>query len=456
LDVAGYGMGVAIGDVNNDGLPDVLLTEYGRIRLFLNQGGGKFRNVTQEAGLENPHWGSSAAFVDYDRDGWLDLVVVNYVVYDPSKPCGGVVGRLDYCGPHAFAGTVARLFRNCGGPAIRFEDVTLKAGLGRAAGAGLGVVCADFNGDHWPDILVANDGAANHLWINQRDGTFKEEATLRGLAYEALGRPQANMGIALGDVDGDGLLDVFITHLPEELPVLWKQGPVGQFQDRTGAAGLTALRWRATGFGTVFGDFDHDGALDLAVVNGAVRHGGRPPPEGGTFWDRFAERGQLFANDGEGHFRDISLQNAPFCGRPLVGRGLACGDLNNDGAVDLLVTAVHGPARLYRNIAPKRGHWLLVRATDPALGGRDAYGAEIRVQAGKRRWVRYVNPGFSYLCSNDPRAHFGLGPVERVDAIDVVWPDGTMETFGSQDVDRIITLRKGSSRSLTAPPDRAP
>jgi hypothetical protein len=450
LDVAGHGMGVAVGDVNNDGLPDVLLTEYGRIRLFLNQGGGKFRDVTAEAGLDNPHWGTSAAFFDFDRDGWLDLVVVNYVNYDPTKPCGGVVGRHDFCGPHAFAGTVARLFRNLGASG-RFEDVTLQSGLGRAAGAALGVVCADFTGDGWPDILVANDGAANHLWVNQRNGTFKEEAVLRGLAYDGLGVPQANMGIALGDVDGDGLPEVFITHLPEELPVLWKQGPVGYFQDWTGGARLTQARWRATGFGTVFGDFDHDGALDLGVVNGAVRHGGRPPPAGSTFWDRFTERNQLFANDGTGRFRDISPDNPAFCARPAISRSLVCGDVNNDGALDLLVTAINGPARLFRNVAPKKGHWLMVRATDPALGGRDAYGATVTVQAGKRRWVRHINPGYSYLCSNDPRAHFGLGQVERVDAIDVVWPDGTTERFGAQGVDRVISLRKGKRQA----PERA-
>ena len=442
LDVAGYGMGVAVGDVNNDGLPDVLLTEYGRVRLFLNQGGGKFRDVTAQAGLDNPHWGTSAAFFDYDRDGWLDLVIVNYVDYDPTKPCGSVVGRLDFCGPHAFRGTVARLFRNLGASG-RFEDVTVKSGLGQASGAALGVVCADFDGDGWPDILVANDGAANHLWINQRNGTFKEEALLRGLAYDGVGAAQANMGIALGDVDGDGLPDVFITHLPSELPVLWKQGPAGFFQDRTGAAGLTAARYRGTGFGTAFGDFDNDGSLDLAVVNGAVRHGGSPPPDGGTFWDRFAERNQLFANDGTGRFRDICPANPAFCARPAVSRGLVVGDVNNDGALDLLVTSINGPARLFRNVAPKQGHWLLVRAVDPALGGRDAYGAKITVQAGERRWVRDINPGYSYLSSNDPRAHFGLGGVDRVDAIDVIWPDGTAERFPPRGVDQVITLQKG-------------
>jgi hypothetical protein len=261
LDVNGFGMGVAVGDVNNDGLPDLVLTEYGRIRLFLNQGGGKFRDATAEAGLENPYWGTSVCFVDYDRDGWLDLVVVNYLDYDDHKPCFQPTGAHDFCGPHAFRGTVARLFRNVsrGKPAVRFEDVTVKSGLGQRPGPGLGVVAMDFNGDHWPDLLIANDGEANHLWINQQDGTFKEEALARGIAYNVLGQAQANMGIAVGDVDGDGLTDVLITHLPEEMPVLWKQGPGGYFKDHTAAVGLGSAKWRGTGFGTALADFNHDG-----------------------------------------------------------------------------------------------------------------------------------------------------------------------------------------------------
>jgi hypothetical protein len=483
LDVAGYGMGVAVGDVNNDGWPDVLITEYGRVRLFLNNGNGTFTDITKEAGLDNPHWGTSACFVDYDRDGWLDLVVVNYVVYSPTRPCSDQAGRPDFCGPGPFPGTVTRLFRNLGvereawsaerqtpgaprstlhAPRIkgaprsalraprlqgapRFKDVTLESGLGARAGPGLGVVCADFNGDHWPDIFVANDGKPNHLWINQRDGTFKEEALVRGLAYNGLGQAPANMGIALGDVDGDGLFDLFLPHLAEELHVFWKQGPVGQFHDQTAAAGLANPRWRSTGFGTVFGDFDLDGALDLALANGAVKHPAmahRSP--GGAFWSQFSERNQLFAGDGTGRFRDISLENEAFCGTAAISRALACGDIDNDGALDLLVTQVAGPARLFRNIAPRRGHWLLVRAIDPALGGRDAYGAEITVEAGGRRWLRLVNPGYSYLCSNDPRVHFGLGSVTHVDAIHVIWPDGSEETFPGGGVDQAIVLRKAS------------
>jgi hypothetical protein len=475
LDIAGYGMGVAVGDINNDGWPDVLVTEYGRVRLFLNNGNGTFTDITKEAGLDNPHWGTSACFVDYDRDGWLDLVVANYVVYSPTRPCFDQAGRPDFCGPAPFPGTVARLFRNQGviGGAqsaergapglalraprsalpVRFKDVTLESGLGRLAGPGLGVVCADFNGDHWPDIFIANDGKPNHLWINQHDGTFKEEALLRGLAYNGLGQAQANMGIALGDVDGDGLFDVFIPHLPEEMHVLWKQRPAGQFHDQTAAAGLATPGWRSTGFGTVFGDFDLDGALDLALANGSVKHAAMAPRStSNTFWSQFNEQNQLFAGDGDGRFRDISLQNEPFCGTAAVSRGLACGDIRNEGSLDLLVTSIAGPARLFRNIAPRRGHWLVVRAIDPGLGGRDAYGAEVTVHAGDRKWLRLVNPGYSYLCSNDPRAHFGLGPAARVDAIHIVWPDGSEEDFAGRAADQAVVLRKGQGEAkLRAP-----
>jgi hypothetical protein len=455
LDVKGYGMGVAVGDINNDGWPDVFVTEYGRARLFLNNGNGTFTDITKDAGLDSVLWGTSACFVDYDRDGWLDLVVVNYVTYDPSRWCADPDGRQEYCGPSAFNGTVTRLYRNLGaaaGSKVRFQDVTLESGLGQQPGPGLGVFCADFNGDRWPDIFVSNDGKPNHLWINQRNGTFKEEGVERGLALNCLGRAEANMGVAIGDVNGDGFFDLFVTHLTDETNTLWAQGPRGIFQDRTAAVGLANPRWRGTGFGTVLVDFDHDGALDLGVVNGRVKRAkivDAPADVKATnpsYWQVYAERNQLFGNDGTGRFRDLSSQNAAFCGRAAVCRGLACADFDNDGAMDLLVTAVAGPARLYRNVAPRRGHWLLVRALEPGLR-RDAYGAEVTVQAGGRRWMRWINPGYSYLCSNDPRAHFGLGQADRVETIEVVWPDGSEETFPGCPADQLVVLRKGEGRA---------
>lgn len=463
LDLAGYGMGVAIGDVNNDGRPDVLVTEYGAIHLFLNQGQGKFVEVTKEAGLDNPAWGTSAAFFDYDKDGWLDLVVVNYVDYDPTWPCTPG-GKPEYCAPKTFPGRVSRLFRNLGArEGVRFKDVTLEGGLGKLAGPGLGVLCADFNGDGWPDILIANDGQPNRLWINQKGKAFKDEAILRGIAYNRLGQAEAGMGVALADVDGDGRFDLFVTHLTEETHTLWLQESLGAFTDRTAAVGLKGPHWRGTGFGTVLEDFDHDGWPDIAVVNGRIaRASAMMNADLGPHWGLYAERNQLFANDpgprrgtrasgatrsrGYPGFRDVSRDNRDFCGVPNVARGLCCGDLDGDGGLDLLVTTAGGRARLYRNVVPQRGHWLIVRAIDPGLN-RDAYGAQVSVRVGDKTYRRLINPASSYLCSNDARAHFGLGSADHVDEIEVLWPDGKREPFPrGRRADQAIVLRRGEGK----------
>jgi enediyne biosynthesis protein E4 len=452
LDVSGYGMGVATGDFNNDGLPDVLLTEYGAVRLFLNRAGGRFEDVTREAGIENTRWATSAAFFDYDRDGWLDLVIVNYVDYSPTIKCYDTRGAIEYCGPQGMQGTATRLFHNrgrAGEGGARFEDATLRSGIAQKVGSSLGVFCADFDGDHWPDIFITDDGQPNRLYMNQRNGTFTEEAAVRGIAFNAFGNTAANMGIAVGDVDGDGLFDLFVTHLMWEQHALWKQGPRGLFQDQVATVGLTNLRWRGTAFGTLMGDFDRDGALDLALVNGLIKRGNDPGPfHAGMnpFWRPYAVRAQLFANDGQGRFQEVSQANPAFCGAAAVGRGLACGDIDNDGALDLLAVCTGAPARLFRNIAPQRGHWLMIRAIEPACGGRDAYGAEITLEAGGRRWVRLVQPGYSFLVSNDPRVHFGLGALTAVDRIHIVWPEGQEEVFAGGPVDRSVVLQKGSGK----------
>jgi len=454
LDLPGLGMGVAIGDVDNDGRLDVFITEYDRVRLFQNRGGGKFHEITQEAGVTNSHWGTSAAFFDYDRDGWLDLIVVNYVDYSPTTKCHDPQGKAAYCGPSGFPGTVSRLFRNLGarGGGIRFEDVTVPSGLGRLAGPGQGVVCVDANGDRWPDLFIANDGHVNWLLINQRNGTFTEEATTRGIAYNEMGVVQANMGIALGDTDGDGLFDILVTHLSTETHALWKQGPRGYFQDRTAPSHVAASAWRGTGFGTVFSDLNNDGAPDLIVVNGGIKRLTIDPAPYGRankdpYWNGYEQRSQIFTNDGRGVFTDVSESNLAFSGTAAVARGLAVGDLDNDGGPDLVVTRIAAPAQVYRNIAP-RGHWLTVRAMEPALGGRDAYGAEITVAAGGRRQIAWVNPSQSFLCSNDPRAHFGLGSTDKIEGINVVWPDGSEEQFPGVAADQFITLRKGSGKRV--------
>jgi hypothetical protein len=256
--------------------------------------------------------------------------------------------------------------------------------------------------------------------------------------------------VALGDVDGDGLFDIFVTHLAEETHTLWKQQPRGLFRDQTAAAGLITTSWRGTGFGTLLADFDHDGTLDLAIVNGRVS--ALPTgvePALGPFWTRYGDRNQLFRGAGRGHFQDISLHNDAFCGRYNVARGLVRGDIDGDGAQDLLVTTIGGPARLFRNVARKHGHWLQVRAFDPERK-RDALGAEVRVRAGDRTWTAWLHPAESYLSSSEPVAHFGLGQADRVDAVEVLWPDGppgaAREMFPGCGADRRIELRRGEGR----------
>ena len=456
LGVAGQFHGAAVGDVNNDGKPDLVLTGFGTLKLFLNLGGGKFRDATAESGLSNLSWGASAAFLDYDRDGWLDLVVVNYLDYDRKVECKSPDGVLDFCGPNSFRGTLSKLFHNLRTPSTdptqpiaKFEDVSLTSGIGKVLGPGLGVTTADFDGDGWPDIFVSNDGQPNRLWMNQKNGTFADEALSRGVAVTAMGKSFAGMGVAVGDVDNDGLLDLYVTHLGSETNNLWRQGPRGQFRDRTAEAGLAAPAWRATGFGTLMADFTNKGSVDIVVVNGKVFRGG--PAKGTTlgFWETYAEKNQLFVNDGTGKFRDESAANPALCDYWNVARGLICADFDGDGAPDLLVTATGDRARLFKNVAPNRGSWLTVRAFDPERN-RDAYGAEVRVRAGGKEYLRVVNPAESYLCSGSPLVHFGLGGATAVEWVRVTWPDGEKvqtETFAGGAANRSVVLKRGEGRS---------
>ncbi len=447
LDFSGLCMGVAIGDVNNDGRPDVLVTEFGGVRLLLNRGQGKFEDVTSKVGLRNPLWAVSAAFLDYDRDGWLDLVVVNYVDYDPSWPCSRRTGAMDFCGPESFSGSPTRLFRNVGRDGVQFQDVSFESGIGRKPGPGFVPLCADFDGDGWPDIFVTNDAKPNHMWMNQHDGTFRDEAVTRGAAVNCMGRTEANMGIGWGDVDGDGLQDLLVTHLHIEHNTLWKQGPRGLFEDKTADANLHRSAWRGTGFGTILADFDNDGWPDAVVTNGKVFRDEPPPPCSGLhpFWCDYAQRSQLFRNKGRGVFEDLSPQNEGPGGiarDARVGRGVVVGDLRNDGRLWVLIVGVGGAAHLYKNVAPNPGNWLGVTALDPSRR-RVALGAEVTLHAGGRQHVRTIQSAGSFASSSDSRAHFGLGSATHVDQIHVTWPDGSKEKFPGGLANRHVVVERG-------------
>lgn len=440
----GYGMGVAVGDVNNDGFIDLYVTNYGPDSLWRNNGDGTFSDVGREAGLGDPRWGASAGFVDYDGDGWLDLFVTNYLDYDAGQRGKDSAGRPEYTGPDCCNGVPAALYRNNRNGT--FTDVSTPSGIGLARGKGLGVAFLELDGDGRVDIYVANDGESNRAWIQNGDGTFTDRATTLGLAVNAYGAAEASMGVAVGDIDGDLRPELFLTNLVQETNALYRNLGPGRWIDARAGSGLGPPSAALTGFGTAFFDFDLDGDLDLLVVNGrvrraAVRAGVRP----GSHWSPYAEPNLLFENDGSGRFRPAPAACGTLCSDPGVGRGLAVGDVDNDGDVDVLLTAADGRVRFYRNERRSSEHWLELRVIDPATR-RDAYGATVYVSAAGRTLRRDVAPASSYLSSNDPRVHFGLGDTTTVDDVRVRWPDGVEERFGRVQVDRVGELVRGRSR----------
>jgi hypothetical protein len=452
LDAKGPGMNAIAGDINNDGFAEVVLTEYGATRVFLNQSGKNFKEISATCGVDNPRWAVAASFIDFDRDGWLDLVVGNYVDYDPSRTCERHNGERDFCGPSSFPPSASRLWRNVtkqNGAAPVFEDWSVRSGIVRQPGMALGVVCADFNGDHWPDIFFADDDRPNRLFINQRNGAFTEEAAVRGLAYDAMGRSAANMGVVFSDLNRDGPFDLFITHLTDEFHSFYRQQEVGLFLDVIAQTGFQQQAWRGTGFGVVAADFNCDAWPDVAIANGLIRRGpaAQTPLARGvnSWWAAYAQRQQIFAGMG-GLFKDVSDSNPAFCGEASIGRGLAVGDLDNDGAPDLILGNGQGPVELFKNIAPRSGHWLKIRLLEPDLGDRDSIGAEIHLFAMKLRWSGVLQPATSYVSSNDPTLHFGLGSVTDIDRAEVIWANGDREAFVIGEVDRLVTLKKGGGQ----------
>jgi enediyne biosynthesis protein E4 len=436
----GYSQGVATGDYDNDGNTDLYVTGFGSNVLYHNEGDGRFTDVTAAAGVDDPRWSTSAAFLDYDRDGDLDLFVANYVRFTVAgnKQCAGADGKLDYCGPQSYEKVRDRLFRNDGDG--RFTDVSDAAGLGAAFGPGLGVTCADFNGDGWLDIYVANDGDDNQLWINRQDGSFENTALMSGVAINAYGKAEASMGVTAGDFDGDGDEDLFMTHLNRETNTLYVNDGNGNFLDVTDARKLGRISLPYTGFGSEWFDYDNDGDLDLFVANGAVKveesQRGQPFP--------YRERNQLIRNDGADGFTDVTEAAGPALALVEVSRGAAFGDVDNDGAVDIVVANNNGPTRLLRNVAGTGHHWLTVqlRGTHANRAGLGARVAVLRADHSPL-WRRVHTDG-SYLSANDPRVHFGLGKEAGVRALGVVWPDGSREIWRDIPVDTFITLQEGS------------
>ena len=447
----GYGQGVAIGDVDNDGDVDVYVTNYGADAFYRNNSDGTF--ALEEIGLSNEAWGTSATFGDYDRDGDLDLYAVNYVQFDPETVCRGKQSAPDYCNPQVFKPTTDRLFRNDGDGT--FTDVTQQAGIAAMPGRGLGVVCLDLTGDGWTDFFVANDGEANHLWVNQTDGTFAEEAILHGLAFNAYGQPEGSMGIAVGDVNGDTLPDLFVTHLSGETNTLYVASPYSVFTDMTEIAGFTGRDLPFTGFGCGFLDFDNDAYLDIALVNGRVKRGEiLDGADVGEFWNFYAEPNLLFQNtrirfDGTADgiaFSDVSSRAPDFTERVEVSRGMAFGDIDTDGDIDMVVSSLDNRLRLFRNDAPPpQHHWLFVQAITE---NRDALGAQVTLRTESRTFTGYVLSGTSYLSSSEPVVHFGLGAINKIQAIDVHWQDGSRERFPGTQANQRVKVYQGKGRSF--------
>jgi len=431
LRYSGYGMGAATGDFDNDGNVDLLVTNFGPNVLYRNLGDGKFKDVTPESpGVRRPgYWSTGASFFDYDRDGWQDLIVLSYVDFSlqGNKKCTAPTGEPDYCTPVAYRPVAASLFHNQRG---RFVDVTAKAGLNKALGPGLGVVAVEVNKDGWLDLFVANDTAANHLWINRKDGTFAEAGLDYGVAYAEAGQPKAGMGVAAGDYDNDGDEDLLVLNLMREGATLFRKSE-GSFDDVSLASRVHTLSFSYTGFGVGWFDFDNDGWLDLFLAHGAVSRReelrGVPYP--------YAEKNLLLRHSASGRFEDVTGGAGDVMQLSEVSRGAAFGDIDNDGRVDILLTNNSGPARLLRNES-KAGAWLSVKVSEP--------GARIGLfRSGQPALWRRSHTDASYLSASDPRVHFGLGKQPQIDKIVVEWADGSrQEEPGPAPQTRVLVERR--------------
>ena len=435
-----FGQGVAAGDYDNDGYPDMFVTGYGRAILYHNNGDGTFTDVTEKAGVADAgQWSTSAAWVDYDKDGWLDLVVANYLQWTPENNpwCGErTPGYRSYCTPNDYHGERIRIYHN--NHDGTFTDVSDKTGVGKPEAKGMGVVTADLNNDGWPDIVVANDTWPNFYFQNNRDGTFSDDSLISGLAASEDGRYEAGMGIDAADVDGDGFLDVYITHLDFELNRLYHNNGDGTFTDVTYSSGIGNKAILLSGVATKFIDYDNDGWPDIVQANGAML-------DNVALYHsaiQYKEPLLMFHNLGHGKFEKASETLGADFMRPIAGRGLATADFFNDGAVGLAVVCRGDYPEILRNVGGNQNHWLEVLLIG-TKSNRDGIGSTLKLTAQGFVRVEQAKGGSSYMSASDPRIHFGLGKRTKIDSLVITWPSGHVDKLTDVPIDRILAIKEG-------------
>jgi enediyne biosynthesis protein E4 len=439
IGVSGFGVGGCAADYDNDGDTDIYITSVGANRFYRNSGAGRFEDVTAMSGAGSELWSASCAFGDVDNDGDLDLYVTSYVDFSPetNKNCGYMGGgERAYCHPNVYTPAPDVFFRNNGDGT--FGDATVEAGLDRDDGNGLGVVFGDYDLDGWLDIYVANDSVPNFLFHNLGEGRFEEVALWAGVAVGNTALAQAGMGTDMGDVDGDGLPEIFVTNLDLETHSLYRNLGGGLFSDVTFQSGVGEATLPFVGFGTAFLDYDNDSDLDLAIANGDVIDNISLYRDNKTY----EQRNLLLENDGTGRFSDVGPASGPGFALEKPSRGLVVGDLDNDGDQDIVIVNVGGAPSLLRNEGGNRRNALLIR-TEGTTSNRDGVGARLRLTLGDRVIWRQVHAGSSYLGQNDLRVHFGLGAASAADRLEVTWPSGVVDVIEDVPANQILTVREG-------------
>ncbi|MGA8149394.1 MAG: CRTAC1 family protein [Terriglobales bacterium] len=438
----GYGQGVAVGDYDGDGFPDLYVTQYGRSILYHNNGDGTFTDVTDKAGVAAPGWSSSAVWFDYDNDGRLDLFVCRFVDFDKSKnlPCEAD-NKLGYCIPRLYKATPSWLFHNNGDGT--FTDVSKASGIGSYSGKAWGAVATDINNDGRMDLFVANDTTPNFLFANRDGGKFEQIGEPAGVAYSEAGRPRSGMGVDSADYNQDGWMDLFVANIDHEMYSLYRNNHDETFDDEAGSSGIAAATRLMSGWGLKFFDYDNDGNLDLFLSNGN-------PDDLIQVYHKdvgYQEPLLLFHGGSGGGFQDVSAESGPVFAKSLSARGMAIGDFDNDGAVDVLISINDGAPMLLRNHAGKQNHWLGVHLVG-TKSNRDAVGARIRYQSGDLKRSRMKVGGGSFLSSHDPRLVLGLGERTKMDWLEVTWPSPSkrIERFTDLPADRYITIVEGDGK----------